>query len=90
MTKSSHRHTVYFTKTVQKDYDSIRDLKLKRGIDRIIDDLKQNPYQFKKLSGPFASMRSAKTFSFRVLYTIEDEKLIVLIIAIEHRRESYR
>ena len=83
-------YVVKFTKTTEKDYLSIRNSKLKRGINRILDEIKLDPYQFKKLSGPFSHLRSAKTFSFRVIYQIENEKLIVWVVAIEHRKDVYR
>lgn len=81
---------VLLTKTARRDYEAVTDSKLKRGIDRIIEKIKGNPYQFKKLSGPFSFLRSAKTFSFRVLYQIEQEKLIVYVVSIEHRKAVYR
>ena len=83
-------HTVLFTKTAQKDYEAIKDSKLKRGINRIIEDLKVNPYQFKKLSGPLAHLRSAKTFSFRVLYEIQNKSLMVTVVAVSDRKDSYK
>ncbi len=83
-------YKVRFTKSAQKDYEGIADLKLKRGVNKIIDKLKEDPYQFKKLSGPLSLLRAAKTFSFRVLYQIQDNQLIVLVISVEHRREVYR
>ena len=90
VSESPRKYTVFFTKTAQKDYDSIRDLKLRRGINRVIDEIKEDPYQFKKLSGPLSHLRSAKTFSFRVLYLIENEKLIIWIVGIDNRKDAYR
>ena len=90
MSEHSKRYKIQFTKTAGKDYEAIRDSKLKRGINRIIDALKDDPYQFKKLSGPFSHLRSARTFSFRVLYQILDERLIVLVVALDHRKDVYR
>lgn len=87
---TSARYTLYFTRTAEKDYDSIRDAKLKRGIDRILEEIQEDPYQFKKLSGALSHLHSAKTFSFRVLYQIENQKLIVTVVAVDHRRDIYR
>ena len=85
------KYSIKFTKTAQKDYDSIHDAKLRRGINRIMDEIKENPYQFKKLSGPFSYLRSAKTFSFRVLYQIaENGELFVWVVVIEHRKDVYK
>lgn len=82
-------YEVLFTKTARKDYDGVTDSKLRRGVNRIIERLKENPYQFKKLSGPLSHLRTAKTFSFRLLYHIEGEKLIVYVVSIEHRKQAY-
>jgi len=83
-------YRVFFTPTARKDYESIRDAKLKRGINRIIEKLKEDPFQFKPLSGPLVGLRSAKTFSFRVIYRIVNRQLIVEVITMEHRRQAYR
>ncbi|MFA7255282.1 MAG: type II toxin-antitoxin system RelE/ParE family toxin [Candidatus Omnitrophota bacterium] len=83
-------YKIFFTPTAKKDYESVRDAKLTRGINRIIEKLKENPYQFKPLSGPLKGLRSAKTFSFRILYRIVDQQLIVMVITIEHRKQAYR
>ena len=83
-------YTLYFTPPAQKDYQSVRDLKLKKGINRILDEIKEDPYQFKKLSGPLSHLRSAKTFSFRILYYIENKKLMITVVSIDHRKDVYR
>lgn len=83
-------YQILFTKTARKDYENIRDPKLKRGINRIIEKLKEDPYQYKKLSGPLSYLRSAKTFSFRILYHIHHNQLIITVISIDHRKDVYR
>ena len=83
-------YKVFFTPTARRDYESIRNVKLKRGLNRIVEKLKENPYQFKPLSGPLSGLRSAKTFSFRVIYRIENKQLIVEVITVEHRKDVYR
>lgn len=88
MHESRQKYSIKFTKTAQKDYAAIHDAKLRRGINRILDEIKEDPYQFKKLSGPFSHLRSAKTFSFRVLYQIAGGGvLFVWVVAIEHRKD---
>ncbi len=87
---AASKYTLYFTPPAQKDYDAVRDLKLRRGIERILDEIKEDPYQFKKLSGSLAHLRSAKTFSFRILYQIKNQKLIIIVVAIGSRKDVYR
>ena len=83
-------YKILFTKTAQKDYENIKDSKLLRGINRILDSLKENPCQFKRLSGPFSGLRSVKTFSFRLLYEIEGTRHIVTVVSVENRKDVYR
>ena len=83
-------YVVQFTKTAKKDYKAIRERKLKRGINKLVDKLKENPYQFKKLSPPFSHLRSAKTFSFRLLYQVRNNILLVEVVAIGDRKDIYR
>ena len=84
------KYTVYFTNTSRKEYESIKDSKLLRGVHRVIEQIKEDPYQFKKLSGPLSHLRSAKTFSFRVIYQIESHALIITVVSIDNRKDVYR
>ena len=81
---------VVFTKTAQKDYESIRDKKLLTRINTILDELKSNPLLGKPLHGEFIGCRSIRTFSFRLIYRIDKQKVIITVLRIQHRRESYR
>ena len=91
MNEPKKKFKAKFTKTGQKDYDSIKDPKLRRGINRIIDDIEENPYQFKKLWGPLSHLRSASTFSFRVLYQIDENGLLIVwVVSIDNRKDVYR
>ena len=55
-----------------------------------IDQLKTNPAAGGVLKGEFAGLRRIRIGSYRVVYEIQDEQLIVLVIRIGHRREVYR
>jgi len=91
MSELTKKYHIKFTKSAQKDYESIRDAKLLRGVNRVIDEIKEDPYQFKKLSGPLSHLRSAKTFSFRILYQIAaNGELLIWIVAIDNRKDIYR
>ena len=90
MRKLTSHYKVLFTRPAQKDYEAIRDSKLLRGVNRILQEIKEDPYQFKKLSGPLSHLRSARTFSFRVLYQIESKKLLIWVVSIDNRKDVYR
>lgn len=56
-----------------------------------INSLAENPLPdgVKKLAGS-ASLFRVRVGDYRIVYLIENEELIVLIVAVGHRREIYR
>lgn len=75
---------------VQKQIDKLpRNIWLR--VRSVIDQLEDNPLsnRAKKLSGLPDTWR-IRVGDYRLLYTIEDDRLIVLVIKIGHRREVYR
>ena len=73
-----------------------RDLRaLERGIldrvDRKIRALAENPRppDVEKLEGA-GDLYRVRVGDYRILYGIEDDRLLVLIVRIRHRREVYR
>ncbi len=53
--------------------------------------LAENPYRVgKPLRGTLAGRYSARRGQFRVIYHIIDERVVVRVIAIAHRRDAYR
>lgn len=55
--------------------------------------LKMNPFfgpNIKKLKGEFEGIYRYRIGSFRLFYTIEEEKLLVISIDIEKRKDAYK
>ncbi len=55
-----------------------------------IYSLEADPFQGKKLKGPFKGDYSLCVGNYRVIYTIHKTHLIVHIIDLGHRKEIYR
>lgn len=56
----------------------------------IIGPLAGNPRKVgKPLREPLAPLYSARRGEYRVLYRIEDDRLVIEIVTIEHRRDAY-
>jgi len=55
-----------------------------------IDQLKINPAAGGVLKGEYSGLRRIRIGSYRVVYEVHDEQLMVLVIRIGHRREVYR
>jgi len=66
----------------------VRDDRL-RIIDAI-DQLRTNPAAGGVLKGEYAGLRRIRVGNYRVIYEVQDQQLVVLVIRIGHRREVYR
>ena len=64
---------------------------IRRRIAAAIDNLSQTPKPpgTIKLTGAVALYR-IRVGSYRIVYRIQDERLLVLVVKIAHRREVYR
>lgn len=83
------RYEVRFRRSVAKDLDAIP----KRDVQRIvaaISSLADDPHppQSKKLSG--SEKYRLRCGTYRVLYEIQDDVLVVCVVKVGHRREVYR
>lgn len=83
------RYRIELKKSVLKDFDSIPKKELQRIIS-VIESLANDPRppQTKKLSG--LEHYRLRQGDYRILYTIQDNLLIVYVVAVGHRKEIYR
>lgn len=84
------RYAVEFTRRAAKDLTALprpAQLRVARRIDRLADS--PRPRGCRKLAGPEAFYR-IRVGDVRIIYSIEDRRLVVLVIRIGHRREVYR
>ena len=61
--------------------------RIQRKIDALADA--PRPHGVKKVHGPEGFLR-IRVGDYRVVYLVQDEVLIVLVVRIAHRREAYR
>jgi mRNA interferase RelE/StbE len=83
---------VQLTRDAQKFYQTA-DASLVRRLNRCFDQLRRNPYEhpnIKRLKGSLASYWRYRVGDWRVVYRVEDDNRIVIIILVAHRREAYR
>lgn len=66
------------------------DRKLFSRLRAAIDSLMQDPYQGKRLKGPLKGDFSLRVGDFRIIYTVMQDKLIVYIIDLGHRKDIYK
>lgn len=83
-------YEIEFSKIAEKQFDSIPKTEQKKIVKKI-EKLASNPVPMgsEKLKGSDDIYR-IRQGDYRILYTILEKKLIVLILKIGHRREVYR
>ncbi len=57
---------------------------------RAIDALAENPFKGSALKGELRGLRRIRVGDYRVVYEVQDDVLVVLIVRVAHRREVYR
>lgn len=82
-------YKIVVKKSVAKDFRMIP----KKDVQRILDVIQSladdpRPPQSKKLSGQ--ERYRLRQGNYRILYTIEDDQLIICVVKVGHRRDVYR
>ena len=82
-------YKIYFKRSAVKDLEAISKKDLQRIINRI-DLLKADPRPpgCEKLSGQ--EQYRVRQGNYRIVYSIQDDMLIVWVVKIGHRREVYQ
>jgi mRNA interferase RelE/StbE len=75
-------------KELQRIYQFDQDLYAR--LINAIESLAADPFQGKKLKGKFDGDYSLRVGSYRVVYGVFKDRLLVIIIDVGHRREIYR
>ena len=55
-----------------------------------IDALREQPLSGSPLKGGLRGLRRQRVGDYRILYELLDDELVILVVRVAHRRESYR
>ncbi len=55
-----------------------------------IDALREQPLAGSPLKGGLRGLRRHRVGDYRILYELLDDELVILVVRVAHRRESYR
>ncbi|MFO8148113.1 MAG: type II toxin-antitoxin system RelE/ParE family toxin [Gillisia sp.] len=82
-------YKIFFKKSVWKDFKAIPDKDLNKIL-QSIESLGEDPRQpgSKKLSGQ--ERYRFRVGLYRIIYSIQDEKLIICVVKVGHRKDVYR
>lgn len=83
------KYTIKFTKEAKKKIQKL-DPSIKPVIKKAIESLAENPYRGKPLSYDLAGLYSLRTSDYRIIYRVNGEKLVIIVITVGHRREIYK
>ncbi len=80
---------IYFKKSVEKDFNGIPKIDLKKIFDRI-ELLAENPRPpgYEKLTGQ--QRYRLRQGRYRILYSIQDDELTVWVVKVGQRKDIYR
>jgi len=56
----------------------------------VLDSLEKDPFQGKSLKGRLMGFQSYRIGSYRIIYQVFRQRLLVIVIDIGHRRDIYR
>ena len=86
-----HIYTVEWTTFAGKQFKKIKDESLKKEILDVIEtEIAKNPLCGKPLTFAFKGVRSYRLGRLRILYKHYTDRLVVVILKVEHRKSVYR
>jgi mRNA interferase RelE/StbE len=83
------RYHVFFTREAKRNVEKM-DPSIKRIIKKAIESLAVNPAKGKPLSYDLAGLHSLRTSDYRIIYRVREKQLIIIVIAVGHRKEIYK
>jgi len=82
-------YAILFTRQAKKQIEKL-DPSFRKVIARAIKSLSANPIKGKPLAYDLAGLYSLRTSDYRVIYRIKEKELLIVVVAVGHRREIYR
>ena len=80
---------LYIKPSVRKQLEKLRGKDRARVV-RVLEVIQDDPYSGKQLHGTRAGQYSFHVWPYRIIYRVEKEKLLVLVIAFGHRQGVYQ
>ncbi len=81
-------YKITFKNSVWKDLKRLNKGDATRILEKLEQDLAERANQYPTLSGKFAGLRKYRIGKYRVIYTVQQDT--VLILRIGHRGDAYR
>jgi mRNA interferase RelE/StbE len=82
-------YRVLYHPGIKKDLKNINKKFIDKFFDIINTQLVFNPYIGKKLRGKYSDLWRFRIGTYRIIYSIDKEKLKILILRFRHRKDAY-
>lgn len=82
-------HRILYTREAKRNIDNL-DPSVRKLVRKAVESLAAAPDRGKPLSHELAGLRSLRTSDYRIIYRVKGGELVVLVVAIGHRREVYK
>jgi mRNA interferase RelE/StbE len=79
---------ILYTKEAIKNIQKL-DPPIKRIIRNALESLAKNPGKGKRLAYELAGLHSLRTSDYRIIYRIRQKELIIIVVAVGHRKDIY-
>jgi len=83
------RYAVLFTREAKKNVEKL-DPSIKKIIKKALESLAFNPAKGKPLAYDLAGLHSLRTADYRIIYRIRKKELLIIVIAVGHRKEIHK
>lgn len=82
-------YKVEYAKGVLKDLKGLSSPIRNRALEVVEKILLQNPRLGKPLKGPYKGLWKFRMEDYRIIYSIEENRLVVFVLRIRHRKDVY-
>lgn len=83
-------YKVEYAKSVAKDLKPLPKKIRERALDVVEKVLAADPFQGKPLSGSYKGFYRFRMGDYRIVYSIEKQKLVIAVLRMRHRKDAYR
>ena len=84
-------YEVGWVPTSRRALDRLPEHAATAALELVYGPLRENPYRVgKRLRPPLDDTLSARRGAYRILYTVDEDAGVVVVVTVEHRRDAYR
>ena len=87
--RPSVRYSIQIKKSALKELRKLPQSDRPRLI-AAIDQLAEQPHTGKLLKGDLSGLRRLRIGNYRIIYEVDEGKVLILILRVAHRKSSYR